>query len=129
MGGIYSPLFSIVIKMANEFVVRNGLKVLDVPSGSTSEQIVVYNTVSKQLERKDSSKSGSVASNLFSGAPRTYTVTFSSPYPNTNYSVVITGGDARAWTTENLTVNGFTINTNSNTSLTSTTNWIASMNV
>lgn len=115
--------------MANEFVVRNGLKVLDVPSGSTSEQIVVYNTVSKQLERKDSSKSGSVASNLFNGTPRTYTVTFSSPYPSTNYSVVITGGDARAWTTENLTVNGFTINTNSNTSLTSTTNWIASMNV
>lgn len=115
--------------MANEFVVRNGLKVFDVPSGSTSEQIVVYNTVSKQLERKDSAKSGNVASNLFSGSPRTYTVTFSSPYPSTNYSVVVTGGDARAWTIENLTVNGFTINTNSNTNLSTLTNWIANMNV
>jgi hypothetical protein len=36
--------------MANEFVVRNGLKVLVVPSGSTSNQVVVWNATSKQLE-------------------------------------------------------------------------------
>lgn len=114
--------------MANEFVVRNGLKVFDVPSGSTSEQFVVYNTTTKKLESRQSTKSGSVDLNSFSGTPRTYSVLFTNPYSSSNYSVVVTGGDARAWTIENLTVNGFTINTNSNTSLTSTTNWIANMN-
>lgn len=114
--------------MANEFVVRNGLKVLDVPSGSTSEQVVVYNTETKQLESKDSAKSGNVSSGSFTGSPRTYTVTFSNPFPSTNYSVVVTGGDARAWTVESLSVNGFTINSNSNTILNNSTYWVAIMN-
>jgi hypothetical protein len=43
------------------------------------------------------------------------------------YSVVVTGGDARSWTVENITVNGFKVNSNSNTSLTSDTYWIASL--
>ena len=114
--------------MANEFVVRKGLKVLDVPSGSTSEQVVVYNTTTKQFESRDSSKSGSVASNQFTGTTKTYSVTFNNAFSNSNYSVTVTGGDARSWTVENLSQNGFTINSNSNTSLTNTTYWVAVLN-
>lgn len=114
--------------MANEFVVRKGLKVLEVPSGSTSQQVVVYNTETKQFESKDSAKSGKVSSVSFTGSPKTYTVVFGSSFPNTNYSAVVTGGDARSWTVENITINGFTINSNSNTTLTNPTYWVAVMN-
>ncbi len=114
--------------MANEFVVRKGLKVLEVPTGSTSNQAIFYNTITKQLESRDSDKSGKISSASFTGNPKTYTVNFSSPFPNTNYSAIITGGDARSWTVENLTISGFTINSNSNTSLTYSTYWVAVLN-
>lgn len=76
----------------------------------------------------NSAKSGSVSSGSFTGNPKTYTVTLNPAFPSANYSAVITGGDARAWTVESLTANGFTINTNSNTSLVSTTYWVAVLN-
>jgi hypothetical protein len=56
-------------------------------------------------------------------------VTFSSSFSGTNFSVVVTGGDARIWTVENISVSGFTINSNSNTVLSYNTYWIASQNV
>jgi hypothetical protein len=114
--------------MSNQFVVRKGLKVLEVPTGSTSNQAIFYNTSTNEIETRDSDKSGIVSSGFFTGTPKTYTVSFNSPFPNTNYSAIITGGDARAWTVENLTVNGFTINSNSNTSLTYSTYWVAVLN-
>ena len=76
----------------------------------------------------NSAKSGNVSAVSFTGNPKTYVVTFASAFPNANYSAVITGGDARSWTVESLTANGFTINTNSNTSLTNTTYWVAVLN-
>jgi hypothetical protein len=74
-----------------------------------------------------STKSGYITNTFFTGTPLTYTVILSTPYPNVGYSVVVTGGDARSWTVENITVNGFKVNSNSNTSLTSDTYWIASL--
>lgn len=76
----------------------------------------------------NSMKSGSVASGSFTGDPKKYNVVFSSNFSNVNYSPVITGGDARSWTVENISVSGFTINSNSNTSLSYTTYWIAVLN-
>jgi hypothetical protein len=38
--------------MAQEFVIRNGLKILEVTSGSTSDQLLVYNTSTGVIESK-----------------------------------------------------------------------------
>lgn len=67
-------------------------------------------------------KAGTVSNTSFTGNPKTYQVTFSTPYSN-NYSISITGSDARTFTYESKTVNGFIINTNSNTSLTGDVDW------
>jgi len=74
-------------------------------------------------------KSGIVSNTTWTGSPLNYQVSFTSAFPNTNYSVTITGGDARVWTVESVTVNGFIINSNSNTGLLYPTYWIATLNV
>ena len=74
-------------------------------------------------------KSGIVSNSTWTGTPLNYQVTFTSAFPNTNYSVTVTGGDARVWTVESVTVNGFIINSNSNTGLLYPTYWIATLNV
>ena len=74
-------------------------------------------------------KSGVVSNSIFTGTPLNYQVIFTSPFINTNYSVTVTGGDARVWTIESVTVNGFIINSNTNTGLLYPTYWIATLNV
>ena len=74
-------------------------------------------------------KSGIVSNSIFTGTPLNYQVNFTSAFPNTNYSVTVTGGDARVWTVESVTVNGFIINSNSNTGLLYPTYWVATLNV
>lgn len=74
-------------------------------------------------------KSGIVSNSTLTGTPLNYQVTFTSAFPNTNYSVTVTGGDARVWTVESITVNGFIVNSNSNTGLLYPTYWIATLNV
>lgn len=74
-------------------------------------------------------KSGVVSNTTWTGTPLNYQVIFTSAFPNTNYSVTVTGGDARVWTIESVTVNGFIINSNSNTGLLYPTYWIATLNV
>lgn len=74
-------------------------------------------------------KSGVVSNTTLTGTPLNYQVIFTSAFPNTNYSVTVTGGDARVWTVESITVNGFIINSNSNTGLLYPTYWIATLNV
>ena len=74
-------------------------------------------------------KSGIVSNTTWTGSPLNYQVVFTSAFPNTNYSVTVTGGDARVWTVESVTVNGFIINSNSNTGLLYPTYWIATLNV
>ena len=76
----------------------------------------------------NSNYAGKVSNSSFTGSPLTYTVTLSSSFPNTNYSVVVTGGDARTWTIESQTTSGFIINSNSNTSLSYSTYWMATLN-
>jgi hypothetical protein len=74
-------------------------------------------------------KSGIVSNTTWTGTPLNYQVIFASPFINTNYSVTVTGGDARVWTIESVTVNGFIINSNTNTGLLYPTYWIATLNV
>ena len=76
----------------------------------------------------NSVKSSSVPNNSFTGNPKKYSVVFASSFPSSNYSPVVTGGDARSWTIESVTASGFTINSNSDTSLSNTTFWIAVLN-
>ncbi len=70
-------------------------------------------------------KAGSVAAVTFAGNPKKATVTFTSAFPDTNYSIAITGADARSWTWESKASGSFVINSNSNTAPTGNTDWIA----
>lgn len=70
-------------------------------------------------------ESGRVAAGSFSGTPKKYSVTFSSPFPDATYAIQITGADQRSFTVESITASGFTINTHSGTSLTGDTHWTA----
>lgn len=71
------------------------------------------------------SKAGSEASGSFSGVPRKATITFSTAFPDANYSVAIVGDDSRIWTIESKTASGFTINSNSAVALTANVDWTA----
>lgn len=71
-----------------------------------------------------STKAGSVAGTSFAGNPKKYTVTFTTAYPNTNYSIQITGGVNRTFTYESKATTGFVINANSNTSFTENVDWV-----
>jgi len=70
-------------------------------------------------------KSGVIANTSFTGNPKTATVYFATEFVDDNYAVVITGEDARSWTIESKILGSFIVNTNSNTSLTGNTYWIA----
>jgi len=70
-------------------------------------------------------KAGSIVNSSFTGNPKKTTVTFSTPFPNTNYAVAVTGEDARSWTIESKIAGSFVISTNSNTNLAGTTYWTA----
>ena len=74
-------------------------------------------------------KSGIVSNTTWTGTPLNYQVSFTSAFPSTNYSVTVTGGDARVWTIESRSTTGFIINSNSNTGLLYPTYWIATLNV
>jgi hypothetical protein len=52
-------------------------------------------------------------------------VTLTTAFPDTNYSIVVTGEDSRAWSVESKLVGSFVINSNSNTALAGNTYWIA----
>jgi len=68
-------------------------------------------------------KAGGIAGASFTGAPRKATVTFGTAFPNTNYSIHITGANSRSWSWESKTVNGFVINANANAALSGEVTW------
>ncbi len=73
-------------------------------------------------------KSGIVASSSFQGAPRTASITFTTPFANNNYSVVVTGESSRTWTIQNKVSGSFQINANNNGAIANNTFWIAMTN-
>jgi uncharacterized protein (DUF697 family) len=70
-------------------------------------------------------KSGKISGSAFGGSPLTSSVIFVTPYPNTNYSVTIIGGDARMWTLEEVSGSGFTVSANSGVALSDYVYWTA----
>jgi len=70
-------------------------------------------------------KAGSIANTSFTGNPRTATVTFSTAFGDTNYAVVVTGEDSRAWTIQSKGTSGFTVNSNAAQALSGNTYWTA----
>ena len=70
-------------------------------------------------------KAGSVGPLSFQNNPLTASITFNTAMGDTNYGVSVIGGDARSWTIDNKTINGFIINTNSSVTLTTSASWIA----
>lgn len=84
-----------------------------------------FRTFKNLIDQLKQLKSGIVANTAFTGSPdKKATVTFSTPYPNTNYSIEIVGVDIRSWTYESKTVNGFVINSNANQALTGEVSWV-----
>lgn len=70
-------------------------------------------------------KTGAVSGSAFLGNPRVSTVTFSSPFPNDGYSIIITGESVRTFTADLKTTSSFVINTNAKGAITNLTYWAA----
>ena len=70
-------------------------------------------------------KSGIENASGFTGNPKIKVITFTTPFSNNNYSVVITGEDNRNWTVQSKSSTGFTINSNSNPLFTGNAFWQA----
>lgn len=68
-------------------------------------------------------KSGTVTGATFVGAPRIATVTFSTAFPNTNYSILIMGANSRAWSFQTKLAGSFVINSNANGALAGEVTW------
>ena len=68
-------------------------------------------------------KAGTVRGPQFTGNPKTYIVTFTTPYSSIFYSINITGESSRSYTFESKTSAGFVINTNANSSFTTFVDW------
>lgn len=66
-------------------------------------------------------KDGIVDSSSFGGDPWSASITLSPPFPSNNYSIVVTGEDARTWSISNRLSGSFTINSNSSTPITGST--------
>lgn len=70
-------------------------------------------------------KSGRLANTAFTGTPRTATVTLGTAFPNTNYTIQISGTDVRSWSWESKLAGSFVINSNANQALTGEVHWFA----
>ena len=70
-------------------------------------------------------KNNAIANTSFTGTPRKTTVTFTTAFPNTNYTVTVTGEDSRTWTIESKLSGSFIISSNSSVALTGNTYWQA----
>lgn len=70
-------------------------------------------------------KNGQIDGTTFTGNPKTTAITFTTPFPDNNYSITITGEDARTWTIESKVSGSFVINSNSNPALLGNVFWQA----
>lgn len=70
-------------------------------------------------------KSGFVSGASFAGNPKKVTITFGTAFPDTNYSIAITGANGRTFTYESKLAASFVINANANTALAGEVSWTA----
>lgn len=97
---------------------------------NTVPNIVSIDTGSKQLYTISVSsirpKAGSVQSSSFSGSgPKTCSVSFTTPFPDNNYAITVTGTDGLPWSIIGKTSGSFGISSNSGAAITGPVYWIA----
>jgi len=114
--GAATTLFTLVAGQRATIVLQNN---------STTAGIWVYSLTGPAIAVNLSSKTGTIASGSFTGNPKTAAVTFSTAFANTNYSISITGVDARQWSWSSKATTGFTISSNANGALTGNVDWQA----
>ena len=134
-GGTFNPVTNILtLDRQNGSVIITGFTSSTGPGTDNYVTGGTYSNGTLTLDRQNGSvsvtgftngiKANSIAGGSFTGNPRKATVTFISPYSNTNYSITITGNVNRSFTWESKATTGFTINSNANTSFTEDVNWI-----
>jgi len=95
--------------------------------GTASTDIWTADKIIDYIDNKiinQGTKAGFVKGASFSGNPKIYSVTFSSPFSGASYSTAIIGNSSRSWSISNQTTNGFTINSNANPVLTGNVYWM-----
>jgi hypothetical protein len=92
---------------------------------TTSANGFLSSTDKTRIDSLRLTKSGVVAAGSFAGNPKKATLTFSTPFPNADYSLSVIGGDARSWQYESKTAGSIVINSGANQSPTQPVLWIA----
>ena len=84
-----------------------------------------YTTTSSYTLGIPTIKNGIIVGTAFSGSPKTSSITFTKPFVDNNYSVVVTGESSRTWTIQNKVSGSFQINSNNNTAFINNVFWQA----
>lgn len=95
--------------------------------GTASSDIWTADKIISYIDNKlinQGTKAGFISGASFSGDPKQYTVTFSTPFSGPSYSTAVIGNSSRSWTIDNQTENGFRINSNSNPAITGNVYWM-----
>jgi hypothetical protein len=116
-GGTIAPQGSLAIDQTGFLWTKWGATAVD------WKKVVTESTSSPFI-----TKSGFVASGTFAGSPKKATITFTTAFSSTAYSIVVTGIDARSWTIESQLAGSFVINANANQALTGNVFWQAQFN-
>jgi len=98
--------------------------VVTLTDNSTAAGVWIWTIESNASDLK--TKAGQVSAGTFAGSPKTATVTFTTAFPDANYSVTVLGqGDGRSWRSQSKVAGSFVINTQANTALSAAVDWIA----
>ncbi len=102
---------------------RHNLLVADSGSVVISGSLLVSGSITST--NGGITKNNAISNTSFGGTPLSASVTFATAFPNTSYSIAVTGEDARAWSIQSKTAAGFTVNSNSSVALIGDTYWQA----
>ncbi len=95
--------------------------------GTASNDIWTADKIISYIDNKiinQSTKAGFIPGASFSGNPKVYSVTFSSPFNGSSYSTAVIGNSSRSWTISNQTASGFRINSNANPVISGNVYWM-----
>lgn len=128
-GGLSNTSFTasqiLIIDSTTSSVISSGYKFNDIGTSSTdiwnADKIISY--INNKIVNLGS-KAGRVSGASFSGNPKITNITFETPFSGLSYSTSIIGNSSRSWSISNQTSTGFTINSNSNTTITGDVYWM-----
>lgn len=108
-----------------QFTLAAGSRALaTLTDNSTAAGVWIWTIESGSSDLK--TKAGQVSAGTFASNPKTATVTFSTAFPDANYSVTVLGqADGRTWKSASKVAGSFVINTQANAALTGAVDWIA----